>query len=89
MGHDAPMNQRQRTVVVIASGLALAVVAVTVNRLLADPAGGWFAYAPNTGVSFASRGSKAWLWREAAIGLATIAAWTAIAFRLYRNPPTS
>jgi hypothetical protein len=40
------MQQRQRTVVVVATGLALAVMALTINRLLANPDGGWFAYAP-------------------------------------------
>jgi hypothetical protein len=38
---------------VVASGLALAVAAVTVNRLLAAEDGGWFAYAPNTGAVYA------------------------------------
>jgi len=80
------MQQRQRTVVVVATGLALAVMAVTVNRLLADPDGGWFAYAPNTGVTFPSRDGI--IWRDAAVWLGAIAIWTGIALWLYRRPRT-
>jgi hypothetical protein len=82
------MQQRQRTVVVVATGLALAVVAITVNRLLADQDGGWFAYAPNTGVSFPARNDTP-IWREAGVWLAAIAIWTGIALSLYRRPPTT
>ena len=81
------MQQRQRTVVVVATGLALAVMAVTVNRLLIDPDGGWFAYAPNTGVTFPSRDGI--IWREAAVWLGAIAIWTGIALWLYRRPHTT
>jgi hypothetical protein len=79
------MRDRQRTVIVVASGLALAVVAVTLNRLLADD-GAWSAYAPNTGATFApSRTTQ--VWREAAIWLGAIAAWTALSLWLYRRRP--
>jgi hypothetical protein len=81
------MQQRQRTVVVVATGLALAVMAVTINRLLADPEGGWFAYAPNTGVTFPSRDGT--IWREAAVWLGAIAIWTGVALWLYRRPRTT
>jgi hypothetical protein len=46
----ARMNQLQRTVVVVASGLAIATVVTAVNRLLLDTDGGWFNYAPNSNV---------------------------------------
>jgi hypothetical protein len=81
------MQQRQRTVVVVATGLALAVMAITINRLLADPGGGWFAYAPNTGVTFPSQDGT--IWREAAVWLGAIAIWTGIALWLYRRPRTT
>jgi hypothetical protein len=81
------MNDRQRTVVVIGSGLALAVVASTVNRLLADPVGAWFAYAPNTDVTFSPErlNSDTWIWREGAVWLAAIAIWSGLALWLFRR----
>ena len=81
------MQQAQRTVVVVATGVALAVAAVTVNRLLADPAGDWFAYAPDTGVVAPSHDRA--IWREAAVWLVAIAAWAGLALWLYRRPPTT
>lgn len=81
------MQQRQRTVVVVATGLALAVMALTINRLLADQDGGWFAYAPNSGVTFPHRDGT--IWREAAVWLGAIAIWTGIALWLYRRPRTT
>jgi hypothetical protein len=80
------MQRAQRTVVVVATGLALAVLAGTVNRVLADPEGGWFAYAPNTGIAFASHHSGT-IWREAAVWLVAIAIWAGIALWLYRVRP--
>jgi hypothetical protein len=82
------MQERQRTVVVIASGLGFAVAAVTVNRLLADPVGGWTAYAPNTGATFPPPGTtgEGWIWREAAVWLTAIVAWSGLALWLYRKP---
>jgi hypothetical protein len=84
------MNDRQRTVVVIGSGFALAVVAWTVNRLLADPVGGWTAYAPTTGATFppANPNSDTWIWREAAVWLAAVAIWSGLALWLRRTRPT-
>ena len=82
------MQRSQRTVVVVATGLALAVIAVTINRLLADPGGGWFAYAPNTGGAFAPNHDRT-IWREAAVWLGAIVAWCGIALWLYRRPPTT
>jgi hypothetical protein len=84
--HHAAMQDRQRTVMVVASGLAWAVVAVTINRLLADDGGGWFAYAPNTGEAFPAR-SATDVWREAAVWLGAIAAWAGLALWLYRPRP--
>lgn len=80
------MQERQRTVIVVASGLALAVVAMTANRLLADGDGGWFAYAPNTALTF-SPSSDGPIWREAAVWLGAIAVWLGLSLWLYRRPP--
>jgi hypothetical protein len=88
VGHDARMQDRQRTVIVIASGLALAVVAVTVNRLLGDNDGGWFAYAPDTAATSVPR-SDGWIWREAAVWLGAIAAWSGLSLWLYRRHPSA
>jgi hypothetical protein len=82
------VQERQRTVIVVATGLALAVIAVTINRHLSDTDGGWFAYAPNTGVTFAP-GARIAIWREAAVWLGAIASWSGISLWLYRRPPTS
>lgn len=65
----------------------MAVAAATINRHLSHPDGGWFAYAPNTGVTYSSGGRGA-LWREAAVWLAAIAAWSGISLWLYRSRPS-
>lgn len=88
------MHDRQRMVIVVASGLALAVAAFTINRLLADDGGAWFAYAPNTGATLPPEPSSGLtgpstgeIWREAAVWLGAIAAWAALALWLYRRSP--
>ena len=80
-----PMQERQRIVVVIASGVGLALMAATVNRLLAAHDGGWFAYAPNSGVTFGPS-SRQVIWREAGIWLGALAVWTGLALWLFRHP---
>jgi hypothetical protein len=82
--HDSAVQKHQRTIVVVASGLALAVVAVTVNRLLADHDGGWFAYAPNTGATFTPR-HRGPIWRDGAVWLVAIGAWTGLSLWIYRG----
>jgi hypothetical protein len=79
------VQERQRTVLVIASGLALAVLAVTVNRLLLNADGGWFAYAPNSGVTYAPS-SRVEIWREAVVWLAGVGMWTGFALWIFRRP---
>jgi hypothetical protein len=79
------VQERQRTVIVIASGLALALGAATLNSLLAPADGGWFAYAPNTGVAF-DPDPRTLIWREFGIWLGALAAWTGLALWLYRRP---
>ena len=80
------MQRAQRTVVVVASGLALAVLAATINRELTDSVGGWFAYAPNSGMAFGPL-DHGTIWREAAIWLGAIAIWAGLALWLYRPRP--
>jgi hypothetical protein len=85
IGHDAPVQERQRTLIVVATGAAAAVAAVTANRLLADD-GGWFAYVPGTSATFEPSSTGA-IWREAAVWLAAIGVWAGLSLWLYRNPP--
>ena len=82
--HDSAVQKHQRTVVVVASGLALAVAAVMVNRLLADNDGGWFAYAPNTGATITPSDRGA-IWRDGAVWLVAIGAWTGLSLWIYRG----
>lgn len=85
------MNDRQRTVLVVALGLALFVVAASINGRLGRPSGGgWFAYAPNTGVVFDPAdpplSSSADRWRRAGISLGAIATWGAASLWILRRP---
>ena len=80
------MNTAQRTVLVIAYGLAIAVLVATVNIVLADGGSGWFNYAPNSDVVF-GRPSDGDAWREGLIWLAGIVAWAAGSVWIYRRRP--
>ena len=74
-------------VMVVALGIACAVVAVAANRHLAEPGGGWFAYAPDTGPIFEPGG--AWpIWREAIVWLAALGVWSSISLRVLRSADT-
>jgi len=83
-GHFALMQERQRTVIVVATGFALAVLAVAINRDLSEADAG----PPNTRATF-EPGSSGAIWREAAIWLGAIAAWSGISLWLYSRPPRS
>lgn len=84
------MPFRERTVLVIATGLALAVIASTLAALLWHSqvgTGGWFAYAPDTSVTFADGGvSDATYWLIGGIWLLAIGLWASFALRIYRAP---
>lgn len=88
IGHDAPVQERQRTVIVVAAGLALAVLAIAINQHLSTAVGGWFAYEPNTGVVH-EPSSRTEIWRTAAVWLGAIAAWSGISLWVYRRPRAS
>lgn len=86
------MRQPQRTILVIGSGLALVVLAITLNRHLAYTAGpDWFEYSPDaatytvTAYAVTSRGV---IWREAAVWLGAIAAWSGFSLWLHRHRPS-
>jgi hypothetical protein len=80
-------------VVVIASGLALAVTAWTTTRLFGVPRGsGWFNYAPNSGVLYTpgqglvpDAGS---MLRDGLVWLAAVGIWAALALWVYREKGT-
>jgi hypothetical protein len=88
------MPTRERIVLVVAAGLALATVASVLSLIVWEevvepPDGGWFAYAPSTAVTFAASDSSDT--SEAAlyvggIWLGTIAIWASVALRLLRAP---
>lgn len=69
------MNDRGRVVLVVARGTVASIVAVLVNRLLADGDAGWFAYAPNTGATFSPNRTST-IWREALVWSSVTAVWT-------------
>lgn len=80
------MNSRQRHVVVIALGATAIVLAAAVNAVWNDVTftGGWFAYEPGTAMFVSEPDSR--IARQALVWLGAIAAWTFLAFRLYRDP---
>lgn len=81
------MNRDRRVVLSLAVAAALAVAAVTLNRLLTNEAdGGWFMYTPNSEPSPFSTGSAdGESVRSAAIWLTAIAVWLAFSWRLFRT----
>ena len=87
--HTLLVNRAQRHVAVVAIGLACAIGARTINRLLDRDRGdgGWFMYAPNSDQPFTPSFSGP-VWRESLVWLAAVAIWTLCAWRLYREPRT-
>ena len=84
-----PMNDRQRTILVIASGLGIAVLVATINRRLAgDLAAGWFNYVPNNSESpllVSSPDDRAV--PEGVLWFLGVAVWAGLSLWLYRDPP--
>jgi len=79
------VNDRQRVVLVIGLGLAIAAVVRTVDlRLSSYGDGGWFAYAPNTGPIYSNRDAD--IWRSGLLWLAGVVVWTAASTWLMRGP---
>lgn len=79
------MSSAQRKVLVVALGVVAVVGAVTVNQLMSSPTdGGWFAYAPNTSVTFSPSDDSQTL-RQAAVWLVAVLVWAAPSFWLLRD----
>lgn len=87
------LEMRQRVVLVIAGGVAVAALASATNGLVLvrEPDGGWFAYAPNTSVEFSPEpAADTWrtvVWAFVWVAAATI--WGAFSVRALRvrRPP--
>ena len=78
----------QRVVLAVGTGLGLLTAAWTLNRMLWQPDGGWFAYAPNTGVVFDGPDPDVQALREGAIYLVATAVWAFLALWLFRASAT-
>lgn len=83
------LERGQRVVLVIAAGVAVAALASGTNGLVLDrePDGGWFAYAPNTGVEFSpERAADTW---RTFVWVAAASIWGAFSVRVLsaRRPP--
>jgi hypothetical protein len=86
------MPTRERIVLVVAAGLGLATLAGTLSLIVWNEVvgtdGGWFAYAPNTGVAFTeSRDVTGATLAVGGVWLVAIAIWTAAALWLLRRGP--
>ena len=79
------LGTSQRVVVIIALGLALAVVASYVTSL--GTRAGWYAYAPLTGQAFPPPGSGEPGWLRMIIWLAAIGLWAAASATVLRQSP--
>lgn len=76
------LSTAQRVVVIIALGLALAIVASYVTSL--GTRAGWYAYAPLTGQTFPPPGSGEPGWLRVIIWLAAISLWAAASAAVLR-----
>ena len=90
------MNTAQRIVLVIALGIGLVAIAGTVNIVMLDRVGpGWFAYAPNTGVTFSPSQTDSYfvvptdrsIIEQGAVWLLALATWAGASVWLLRTRP--
>ncbi|MFV0309513.1 MAG: hypothetical protein ACK5OX_17415 [Desertimonas sp.] len=80
------MNAQRRVVLCVAAGLALAVLAAAVSRLLTAPGdGGWFMYAPGSEAAYTSSRDGDVL-KAGSVWLAAIGVWVLVSWRLFRPP---
>jgi len=89
------MNRAQRIVLVIALGIALVAIALTLNLVMTDRylASGWFAYAPNTGVTFSPSQTDDYfvvvsdrsIMEQGAVWLVAVGTWTLASLWLLRS----
>lgn len=79
------LSTAQRVVVIIALGLALAIVASYLTSL--GTRAGWYAYAPLTGQAFSPPGPGEPGWLRVIIWLAAISLWAAASATVLRQSP--
>ena len=79
------LSRAQRIVVIIALGLALAIVASYVTSL--GTRAGWYAYAPLTGQALPPPGFSEPGWLRVIIWLAAISPWAAASATMLRESP--
>ncbi len=80
-----PLDDRQRVVVVVASGLALIAAVLSLEVLEAPTLDqGWFMYAPNNGVLL-SPGDPGWTLRRGLQWLVAVLVWGVLAVRIVRR----
>jgi heme/copper-type cytochrome/quinol oxidase subunit 1 len=79
------LSTAQRVVVIIALGLAVAIVASYVTSL--GTRAGWYAYAPLTGQAFAPPGPRESGWLRVIIWLSAISLWAAASVTVLRQSP--
>jgi heme/copper-type cytochrome/quinol oxidase subunit 1 len=79
------LSTAQRVVVIIALGLALAIVASYVTSL--GTRAGWYAYAPLTGQTLPPPGFGEPGWLRVIIWLAAISLWAAASATVLRQSP--
>ena len=83
--YSVAVIDRQRVVLVIGLGLAIAAVMRTIDLRLSSYAnGGWFAYAPNTEPIFSNHDAD--IWRSGILWLAGVLAWTGASMWIWRGP---
>jgi hypothetical protein len=94
-GDDAPpspsrrLNFAQRTVLVVAVGVVIAALVVSINDSVWFGNGEWFNYAPNSGVLYTASDIHASfnrVWPEMLWWLGGTLAWAAFAIWIYRDP---
>jgi len=80
------VNSARRVVVCVAVGLALAVVAAGLNRLMATtPEGGWFVYSPGNEPTFSSSSSDSDVLRAGLVWLLSVGVWLLFSWWLFRE----
>jgi hypothetical protein len=82
------VNDRQRILLVVALGLALAVVVHTWDQMISsNDGGGWFAYAPNTAAVFADRSSD--IFRSGVMWFVGVLVWAGCSLWILRGRESS
>jgi hypothetical protein len=86
MGGIVRLNRAQRVVLLVALGVIAAVVTTALTHEWDESTdGGWFAYAPNTGVAFSGSSSSWPIWRDAIAWVVAALLWCGAGLFLLRT----